>query len=524
MSWIRTTILLMGVLGFGRVSMPAEDVEALIGGFKLIPPKPAIDDDLVIHFQHAITRDGTADEASHAEDTPKITFHAFVDNQPKVSQSIGPGTILLNKVEEGRFTVVVQVADEMSVISFDVGPQNAPTDSSSSLPHSIDEDAPPPPAEDGNVIAPTNSAQANSARDLPKRDHNESSPSGTDNTVGNSVGQNNTGTTGFIVRHEFLIDATKTAASRLNPTQTRELKNRIDSLRLEIGSGGSSHGEQFRRTIAQSDMRDTGTHSIWPRVYIDLRDGILAESIDTNDLDAWRQTLRKISDALNALLRSETGYSNSGQLRYPVPLTDPVEYEAPEDGTLLAWWLPLFALLACGLLLVQAASRTVEPIVHDSQDFKEALDIWHDVIAIDCRTPRAFKRFVNRLRFSAMRIRPPGADPTHFDLFTDYFRKWIGLPTKASQQPIAWDQLAGNEAVIVALTAILQADRTWLDDDRHWSWLQSGCSGRAPAGLDPTQRNTIRDAIAMHKTHFGFWSPHDSLRESLRSVAVEDAI
>ncbi|VIO68598.1 hypothetical protein CI1B_22210 [Bradyrhizobium ivorense] len=47
----------------------------------------------------------------------------------------------------------------------------------------------------------------------------------------------------------------------------------------------------------------------------------------------------------------------------------------------------------------------IEPVVSDSADFQEALRIWIDGITRTRETPRAIKRFVNRLRFMAMRLR-----------------------------------------------------------------------------------------------------------------------
>lgn len=48
---------------------------------------------------------------------------------------------------------------------------------------------------------------------------------------------------------------------------------------------------------------------------------------------------------------------------------------------------------------------TVESTVNDSKDFRDALRIWDDLIAARRQTPRAIKRFMNRLRFLAMRVR-----------------------------------------------------------------------------------------------------------------------
>src|SRR5262249_5777406 len=46
-----------------------------------------------------------------------------------------------------------------------------------------------------------------------------------------------------------------------------------------------------------------------------------------------------------------------------------------------------------------------EPIVSDSPEFIDALRIWVDGVSARRETPRAVKRFVNRLRFMAMRLR-----------------------------------------------------------------------------------------------------------------------
>ncbi|HYR30047.1 MAG TPA: P-loop NTPase fold protein [Thermoanaerobaculia bacterium] len=74
------------------------------------------------------------------------------------------------------------------------------------------------------------------------------------------------------------------------------------------------------------------------------------------------------------------------------------------------WPMPLFFVV---LILVAAALRNRKPglIVHDSEEFVAALEAWQPLIFAKHRTPRSLKRFINRVRYLAMRQRPQ-ADET----------------------------------------------------------------------------------------------------------------
>jgi hypothetical protein len=50
-----------------------------------------------------------------------------------------------------------------------------------------------------------------------------------------------------------------------------------------------------------------------------------------------------------------------------------------------------------------------------SQSFREALGIWDELIAVRRQTPRAIKRFMNRLRFLAMRVHDVTQDAREAD-------------------------------------------------------------------------------------------------------------
>lgn len=76
---------------------------------------------------------------------------------------------------------------------------------------------------------------------------------------------------------------------------------------------------------------------------------------------------------------------------------------------------PAAVVLAFALLLIIVSFQflprlQIEPVVSDGPQFQEALRIWLEGITRTRETPRAVKRFVNRLRFMAMRLRDLSAE------------------------------------------------------------------------------------------------------------------
>ena len=69
----------------------------------------------------------------------------------------------------------------------------------------------------------------------------------------------------------------------------------------------------------------------------------------------------------------------------------------------LAWIVIALAILG----IIQSLARVPIPPAKDSQDFARALAAWGWVASDGLETPRAAKRFLNRLRFLAMRQHPP---------------------------------------------------------------------------------------------------------------------
>jgi hypothetical protein len=81
----------------------------------------------------------------------------------------------------------------------------------------------------------------------------------------------------------------------------------------------------------------------------------------------------------------------------------------------------------------------------DSRDFREALERWCGVIQLRHPTPRALKRFLNRLRFWAMRLR---AEKEPVEVVAPWQRFFSRGP-EARGNPDAM-----SEAALVALAAL----------------------------------------------------------------------
>ncbi|GAA5174139.1 hypothetical protein GCM10025771_03090 [Niveibacterium umoris] len=80
-------------------------------------------------------------------------------------------------------------------------------------------------------------------------------------------------------------------------------------------------------------------------------------------------------------------------------------YFIPAETTGTAPWLPVVLLVMVGTIVSLALVRRPSPVVRDSDAFRKALEIWNPVVATALRTPRAVKRYQNRVRYMAMMAR-----------------------------------------------------------------------------------------------------------------------
>jgi hypothetical protein len=116
---------------------------------------------------------------------------------------------------------------------------------------------------------------------------------------------------------------------------------------------------------------------------------------------------------------------------------------------LLAAWM-LF-------LLVQIAQLRPETVVRDSVEFTGALKAWRSLIFKSAATPRALRRFQNRVRFLSMRQRHGADERPWWKRTGDFLRRH---PPKIEQD---LDATPIPESTLVALAAIYQAQPELLE-------------------------------------------------------------
>src|SRR5262249_9474090 len=140
------------------------------------------------------------------------------------------------------------------------------------------------------------------------------------------------------------------------------------------------------------------------------------------------------------------GASGSSGFPVSVPLIT-----SGQAATISAWFLlsPFYALALIILLLVLQIVLTTRPnvVTRDSDSFTRALSIWHPIVFAKQDTPRAAKRFVNRVRFLAMRQGPGRSQATRWErtMFPDRLQSPDGIVFKRIP-----------ESLLVALAAIEQ--------------------------------------------------------------------
>ena len=117
--------------------------------------------------------------------------------------------------------------------------------------------------------------------------------------------------------------------------------------------------------------------------------------------------------------------------------------------------LALILLLALPVFVVAAwwaFSQRPELIVKDSPDFQKALEIWRTVIHSKAATPRDLKRFLNRLRYLAMRQRPQEPTATYGEKVLEKLASVLGKRTTKTPSEGPRNTLA--ESHLVALAAL----------------------------------------------------------------------
>ncbi|MFN3077653.1 MAG: hypothetical protein ABT940_12380 [Alphaproteobacteria bacterium] len=206
----------------------------------------------------------------------------------------------------------------------------------------------------------------------------------------------------------------------------------------------------------------------------------------------------KPSPPINPDRKPDTPGQNAEEpTKSPPSKNDGTAYFEPGQPSGTSWYgtaaVAVLLFLWTGLVLWRRAGALPE-IVDDSDDFKKALNIWGRVVANKPgTTPRTLKRFLNRVRYFAMRERV------------------------ASQEDKIYTPIP--EDMLVALAALHHLDENWLDRDRFVDELES-LPTNTLATL-PGSAGDIRTAMKAHDKEFdGFlWSTGCNHLERFRQLS-----
>jgi len=177
----------------------------------------------------------------------------------------------------------------------------------------------------------------------------------------------------------------------------------------------------------------------------------------------------------------------------------------------LACWAVVFAWLRLRSSVYQ---------VHDSQAFRQALRAWMPLVQRHRKTPRALKRFGNRIRYLAMLQQAEHLDASRLDVLFAMAASWLARSGKAlarsePAKPVlpAHNVSALREDTLVALAALNEVCGS------HW---RQCVAGQIPEGLE----DSVLQAILSHRGLYGAspWPPAaeamDAFERSLQGVRI----
>jgi len=132
----------------------------------------------------------------------------------------------------------------------------------------------------------------------------------------------------------------------------------------------------------------------------------------------WRVVLGEPKQETTPGPATGGGTTDNGKSEPKPPETEKRPFEL-KPGSMAHGALPAWALILTALVLVitawRSSRRSALEITADSKDFQEALRIWLPWLMAKQGTPRSVKRFVNWLRYIAVRLRKTaGTDPSRF--------------------------------------------------------------------------------------------------------------
>ena len=178
----------------------------------------------------------------------------------------------------------------------------------------------------------------------------------------------------------------------------------------------------------------------------------------------------------------------------------------------------IFVAVAAGL---KTLGRVPQQPVTDDKLFTNALVVWYPLVLTTGahNTPRAARRFQNRVRYLAMRQRALLQDPP-LSLGERWLRSLLAAPPARHVPPlrlpdedidegvvpeVAAHLKAANvyvpEPILVALAAIHEFDAQWIEDDGAFERVIEG----TPRGAGSARAEALEKAIKDHNDTWGTW-------------------
>ncbi|MCG3157714.1 MAG: Ycf48-like protein [bacterium] len=152
-------------------------------------------------------------------------------------------------------------------------------------------------------------------------------------------------------------------------------------------------------------------------------------------------------------------------------------------------------------------------VVKDSPEFIDALKIWHPLLIAKRNTPRSVKRFVNRVRYFAMRQ----SAETEAQSVWQKLSVWAGFKEKEEAKQVE----AVPESMLVALSAIHHF-KSDLFKREHFKQTPEGdvLLLRMVNSLAPEEAVAMRNAMEKQRENFGGWPPTEEDYEKLQRLAA----
>jgi hypothetical protein len=177
--------------------------------------------------------------------------------------------------------------------------------------------------------------------------------------------------------------------------------------------------------------------------------------------------------------------------------------------------IPLIIFTALGIFIVL---RRPDIIVKDSPEFVTALRVWHPLVITVNHTPRSVKRFMNRVRYFAMRQKKQSEEETLLKqlIFRFIFKRHDKL-TNRDGLPVI-EELP--ESILVALSAIHHLNPEWIDNESIFTKKTENITSDHLSDVSDDIAHTLKETISEHIKTLHHWPPTQKQRLLFKKMSA----